>query len=389
MQNQDLKPWYETEQLLVDAKTVHRQPPANLEFLSAYWKDIFSKIADQDEPAIRLLEGEDVEIDIDGVIWTSPTEFHLGHHEYSEERVARQRRVHWPSCHEWFTHPRVAVRGLDRWINQAIHGVKRESLPSGCRAVYFSDNRAQGNFYHWMVDALGRLLIAEPWLKESYLLLSAEQMRREYVLESLARLGFRKDHLIPIKKGVRYRASNLQVVTCSIFATGACSSEGVGLVQRRLSITKNKPGISLYLARKPSLGRAIANQDEFMDTLRRFGVEAIYAEDIPFDKLTELLGETKILIGVYSAALTHAIFLPGDSHVVELASNKFLTSTPTYWGNRYPSKFAGDYYYSLSTACGLNYHLIPCSQKNENDYVLNANIYVDIELLSQTLSKIM
>src|SRR4030065_431387 len=103
----NMKPWYEREQLLVDAKTVHRQPPANMEFLSDYWKEMFSKIADQEEPAIRLLEGADIEIDIDGVIWTSSTEFHLDHNEYSEERVTRQRRVHWPTRKEWLAHPRV------------------------------------------------------------------------------------------------------------------------------------------------------------------------------------------------------------------------------------------------------------------------------------------
>ena len=383
------EPWYRAGRIISNARIVHRPLPANISLLPVFWQQIFNEIATQQESSICLLEGVDIEIDIDGVVWTSPTRFCLDHHEFSEKRVVEQRLVHWPLLAEWFAHPRVAARCFNTWLEQAVHGVKRENLPHNCRMLYFSDNRAQGNFYHWIVDSLSRLLVAEPWIKESYLLLSENQIRCKYITDSLAILGFGRDRLIPLKKGVRYKSKNIQIITCSIFATGACSSEGISLVKERLAVVNNKPEALLYLARKQNAGRAIANQDEFINAIKYYGFKTIYAEDIEFENLVEILGKTKILIGVYGAAMTHAIFLPRNGHVIELAPNKFITQTPNYWGDKYASKYSGDYYYSLSVASHLNYHLIPCSQKNKHIYASNAEINVDIDMLTQTLSLIL
>ena len=140
------------------------------------------------------------------------------------------------------------------------------------------------------------------------------------------------------------------------------------------------------MARKPSQGRRIVNEIEFMKVLKKYGVQLIYAEDVPFEKLVELLGKAILVMGVYGAALTHMIFLPSNSHIIELAPTKFIGPTPSYWGDNYHSKYAGDYYYSLAEACGLNYHLIPCDQQDEDGYLLSSDIVVNLDLLTKTLS---
>jgi len=386
--NSSMKPWYKKYRVLIATKTTTRPPLANINLLSDYWKEVFSNIAEQKEPAIHLLEGENVEVDIDGIVWTSFTKYHLDHHEYSEQRVIQERMGCRPTIQECLDGPRLAAGKSYRWLKRFIKRAKREVISDSCSVLYFSDNRAQGNFYHWMIDSLSRLLIAKPSLKESYLLLSEEQVKKEYVIESLSLLGINKDKLLPIKKGVRYQVKNLQVISCSIFATGACSSNGVKLVQECLSIPANEPDEFVYIARKPAFGRRIINASEFNQVLNKFGIQTIYPEDVSFESLRNLLGNTKVLLGVYSASLTHAIFLAKGGHVIELASNKFITSTPTYWGDNYDSELSGDYYYSLSSACGLNHHLIPCAQDDESEYALQADIFVDVGLLEKTILQI-
>jgi len=382
-----MKSWYNKERYLSKYKAVHRKLPINFDILPEYWKDIFLKINDYKEPDIRLLEGMDVITDIDGVIWLSPNRYCLDHHEYSEIQAIMQRIVRWPNYTEFFSKPRFAAGKLYRRVKQIFDGVKYESLLTQSNVLYFSDSRATGNFYHWMIESLSRLLLVEPFVKESYLMLTEKQMNCDYVIGSLKYLGFREERLILIKKGIRYRVNNLQVVTCSMFATGACSSNGVSLIQDKFClITQEKAEISLYIARKPELGRSIVNQNEFIEVLKDYNIKTIYAEDYSFEEITALLSKTKLLIAVYSAALTHAIFMPKGGHIIELASTKFIEFTPSYWDRKYLSVYAGYYYYSLSTACGLGYHLVPCTQKNENEYVLSADIYVDIDILENSLN---
>jgi len=381
-----MKSWYKKEHILVEYKGEHRPLPINMDILPQYWQEMFLKIIDYKEPDIRLLEGKDICIDIDGAIWVSPNKYCLDHHEPSEITAIMQRLVRWPKFVECFQHPRFAAGKLYRRLKQLFEGVRYETLPIRSKVLYFSDSRATGNFYHWTIESLSRLLLVEPFAKDSYLMLTEKQIKCDYIIASLKRLGIAEERLIPIRKGVRYIVSNLQVVTCSMYATGACSSSGVSLIQDKLSIiTQKKPEVSLYIARKPTLGRSIVNQKEFIEVLKRYNIQTIYAEDYSFEEITALLANTKLLIGVYSAALTHVVFMPKGGHVIELASTKFIDFTPSYWDGKYSSVYAGYYYYSLSTACSLNYHLVPCTQKNETDYVLNADIYVDINILKESL----
>lgn len=380
--------WYNNDRLLIEERLVHRQLPANIDLLSDYWKEIFSKILIQKEPAIHLLDGEDVSIDVDGAVWMANKSLHLGHHEYSESRVVRQRlNLTRPTTKEWIDHPRMSAGAFYRSIKQKCKRIEYKSLPTSSKILYFSDNRAQSNFYHWFVDSIVRLLIAEPWVKDSFILVSINQLKIAYVLESLEKLGFPKDRLIPLEKEVRYKVKNIQVVSTSILATGACSTEGVRLLQERLAIHSH-PEYKIYLARKPALGRRVVNETEFLKVLKRFGIQLIYAEDLPFKGLIEILGKSKLIVGVYGAALSHIIFLPKDSHLVELAPVKFITSTPSYWNGNYHAQYSGDYFYSLSASCGINYHLVPCKQHDENAYILNSDLFVDLDMLTKTLSSI-
>ena len=88
-----MKPWYNKERSVVEYKAVNRELPINIDILPEYWKNIFLKINDFKEPDIRLLEGKDVSIDIDGVIWLSSNRYRLDHHEYSEIKAIMQRLV--------------------------------------------------------------------------------------------------------------------------------------------------------------------------------------------------------------------------------------------------------------------------------------------------------
>ena len=376
--------WAFNKTLLKSGAKSIRRLPSNIDFLPQYWQEMFQRIRIQQEPPIWMLEGDSLTINLDGAIWDERGNLHLSHHEYSESRVIADRLNLKPIFSEWATRPKFAAGKLLRHFKNKQINTLTKQLPGDLNALYFSDNRAQSNFYHWFVDAMVRLLVAGPLIRDSLLLLSESQMGSRYVMESLKMIGFSKDQLVQMTSQCSYRTENLRLITGAIYATGACSTSGIRMLRQQFLVS----GVAkhrIYLARKASLGRRIENEAGFSEILKKFGIRTIYPEDMALPELIELLGKTELLIGVYGAALTHVIFLPKNSAIFEVAPSQFISHTPEYWGKNYPARYSGDYFYSLSEASEINYYLIPCKRTDENVYLLNANLIVDLDILLKTL----
>jgi len=376
--------WYKLKVMLQGKRTIIRKPPANLELLPARLRKIFSKIQVQDCPEIWMNQGSNVLIDINGAIYDQHGKIHLSHHEFSELRVVRHRLNMRPTINDFIDSPKKSFRKYWRYLNPKRIKKNIEYLCPKSNYLYFCDDRAQSNFYHWFADAIVRLLISFPYTQESKLLLSKKQLDCKYMLESLKLLGIDDSRFIPIQDDRIYHADNLQVISTAIYSTGACSPDGVELLRKKITIESPSPTERIYLARKSSLGRGIENHLEFQGTLERYGVRPIYPEDHSIEELIDVLGNTKLLIGVYGAALTHVVFMPKNSHLIELAANH-IGEKPSYWRGEYVAKYAGDCYYSIANASEVNYSLVPCKQVDKTVGLLNSKILVDLEILSKTI----
>ncbi len=377
--------WVESESVLLEENIVNRKLPANIHLLSKYWQEIFNQITIQKQVMVRLMEGGPVEIDTDAIMWTASNRYHLEHHEWSEIRMLTQKVMRWPTPKEIFTRPRGEVKRTLKYLKHRIQKQTTEIVPDDRPALLFWDNRCTSNVFHWFVDALARLSLFDVSVKKSYLLVPEQALKRDYVLQTLNSFGFSLEDLIILKTGVRYRLSRVQAITPAIYSTGGCCQLLVQSVQKKLIIKDFDCTELVYLARKPELGRKIVNNDEVDVLLSQYGFQKIYPEDYSFRDLLLLLGKTKVMVSIYSASLGHSILMPSGGSVIEIAAEDFIGQTPLYWEDKYPSQISGDYYYSLSVACGLHYYLVPCKKENPDAWTLIADIHVDLNLARQTI----
>ena len=321
-------------------------------------------------------------IDSDAIIWNSSKSFSISHHEYSVKGTLYQKVTRIPKIEEIFKHPRGSFVKIKNYF---FKNYSTKNLPTDRPALLLWDSRCVYNLYHWLIDALPRLSLLPPSQKKPYLLLPKDTIKRDYVLSTLKKFNFNRKDIILLDNNTRYLCHQLQVITTSILASGACSTQPVQQVQLKFKQLTKKINKRIYFARKPKLGRQIINESKFESLLDKYGFQKIFPEDYSFDDLQNLLSHTEIFIATYSASLAHAVLMPRKSSLIEVAAEGFIGKTPKSWKNNYISKVTGDYYYSLSIACQLKYYLVPCQQKNNNDFVLSSDFSVDLELLRKTI----
>lgn len=105
-----------------------------------------------------------------------------------------------------------------------------------------------------------------------------------------------------------------------------CSSISLLIVSRRNYVTH---------ARNPAalVRRKIANEPQLEATLRArnpsFRVRSVQLERLSVQQQLELVASTDVMLGMHGAGLTHAIFLPDKSGLVEMVPSKLAA------GNRH------------------------------------------------------
>jgi hypothetical protein len=382
------KTWPVTSKVLQESASVKRPLPSNIHLLSAYWLDVFKEICKQNQTKVRLLEGRFIGVDTNAVLWESSIKCCLSHHEFSEIRMLNSGVMRCPKISEFLSHPRSQLNKLIKHIIFRFQTKTLNLLPTDRPLLIFWDNRCTANVYHWFVDALVRLnlYVKNGVFEKPYLVIPEDALNRAYVLPTLKALGFSLDDILLLKSNKRYLADRIQVITPTIFSTGACSSLAVQYMREKLILASENPTEFVYLARKIDFGRRIVNGDEFEDLITKCGFRKIYTEDYSYEDLRVLLGKTKVVIAVFGAALAYMTLMPSKSSVIEIANHDVFTKTPLYWEGNYHAKYSGDYYYSLAVACGLNYHLIPCKKTDASQDTMVADILVDLELTKKTLS---
>lgn len=373
--------------ILQAARVVNRPLPLNFDFLSIFWQRIFKQICVQEEPEICLWEGGGVEVNTNSVLHESPSRYFLSHHEWSEAKRLYKIVNRPPEIKELKEHPIWAFKKIFKYSIQMYFTKNPEPLSLSRPVVLFWDNRCTENFFHWMVDALSRLnlFMGVGSVDKPFLAIPEGAINRQYVLPTLECFGFRFDDILWLRSGSQYLAHKIAVVSPAIYSTGACSSSSISMVRDRLGVQANKPSEMIYLARKPIFGRKISNELEFEALVSSFGFKKVYPEDYPFEVLKELLGRAKVVLGIHGAALANCLFMPAGGYIIEIANEDIIGETPTYWDDKYPAKYSGDYYYSLASACNLNYCFIPCSKIDRSQSTMVADVLVDLELLASTL----
>ena len=229
------------------------------------------------------------------------------------------------------------------------------------------------NYYHWITQALPRLLLAQQTNKPFTFLLP-EDHQSEFHKASLKLLQVESWEAIE-RTDQYYAVRNLWYPSHDI-QIGDYNDDQILLLRdklRKLAPQSELQKKKLFIKRASKVRRHIINEEDVLQTFLSFGFEIVDFEQLSFEEQILLAGKASVLAGVHGAGLANMIFMPTHSVVFEL--------TTRINGEHY-------YYYSLSNALTHRYYYQVCDPDHEVE-VQEANLMVDINTLKENITRML
>lgn len=250
-------------------------------------------------------------------------------------------------------------------------------------ALWIVDNLTCGNYHHWVIDSLPRLVRAERLYPDADTLVLPESFRRDqfvaFTLQAFPRFRVRW-----IGRRERLRVGRLQFVHYTPAAAfgGAPSyrPELIGTVAQRVGALVPGGGepLRLYYTRADAGRRRARNERDVIRVLEGSGFQVVKGGGSDPAQQVALSRRAVAIAGVHGAALTNMIFMPRGGSVIE------------FRGVVEPGIYTPENYRVLAEAAGLAYTMLPCeltepvSGWNSN----HSDIIVDLDRLRESLDAI-
>lgn len=209
-------------------------------------------------------------------------------------------------------------------------------------AVWVIDEWSHG-YFHWLTDALPRLLALGDDARGRTLLLPARYRGLEYVTGSLTRLGM--EDVVYIEPGEHVLAETL-LVPSHTGPTGNPRADLVRLLRARLLEARpdNSAGTTgehIYISRSAAGRRRVANEAALLPLLQERGFEVVHFEGLPWSEQVAIAASARHLVSLHGTGLTNMLFMAPGSAVLEI---------------RRPDDAHNNCYFALAAALELSYH---------------------------------
>jgi capsular polysaccharide biosynthesis protein len=202
-----------------------------------------------------------------------------------------------------------------------------------CEGTYLlAHDMWSGNYYHWMCEALPRLLIMSKEFTGAKVIVPNVYKNKSYITESLKVLGL---HIFWAEDKISYKYQNLvTVVTNPPWGNPVPELEiqlkndllnSLGIYSQQTAARK------VFISRARAERRNIANENEIVPLLQQHGYEIVYCEDLSFTEQVKLFADTVSLISLHGAGLTNILFMPAGSRVLEIRDSNWKTNPLCYW----------------------------------------------------------
>ncbi len=176
-----------------------------------------------------------------------------------------------------------------------------------------------GNYFHWLIDHLGRLALidGEPDAAELPLLVDASLS--QFQRDSLARLGYGPERLIGVEAPGAVICRDLVVPSLGGYLS-RIEPIVVDWLRRRFQAPERPAGRRrrLLVSRRGAGQRRLANEAELYRALGPLGIEVVNPADMSFAAQRETFAAAELIIGAHGAGLTNMLFAPPDARVVDL-----------------------------------------------------------------------
>jgi len=301
-------------------------------------------------PRTRLVEYRDVRLSSDGIIFK------------------RGRMMP-----ESFAYPSNAMGWRRRsllkfYLSNYLLKRRRRFEPS---ALWVTDDWSAG-YFHWLADALPRLLAVRHLLAEHTLLLPGRYERLEFVRSSLEPFGALKVEFIGPDEVLTCRRL---VVPTQTAPSGHYNEEllrGVRglLVEHFAAGAWDEAGRRVYISRGRAPKRRVGNEEEVFGVLREFGFTVMYAEDHPFAEQVRAAASARVLVSNHGAGLTNMLFMRPGARVLEL---------------RHRDDCVQNCYFTMASALGLEYFYQTCPPEKPGEAAHTSNLLVEADALRENL----
>lgn len=220
-------------------------------------------------------------------------------------------------------------------------------------------SRCDTGFFHWMMDSLPKVVIAEACgFTGNYLVPSPTTS--PWADESLSLLGISSDRIVH-HTFTDIHAHRLFVPTYFSGYNAHHNPDFMNLYRDtiRQAIT-SEPSTTkkrILIARKPGTKvRRIINHDEVVEMTTALGFQTVYFEDLSLREQLNLAISAEAMIGAHGSGLCHSLFMDERSTLVELFP--------------FERRQACDCYEMLATIPRHRYHSIDSSEDCEGDIVV-------------------
>ena len=216
--------------------------------------------------------------------------------------------------------------------------------PGSYTTILYSLHR---NYYHWMIDCLPR----------TYLLSKLQDRGPVGLLIPPGLAAFQHltlkcclpENVQPFEVNVDWVRAE-QLVLPSFAAepnNGSLPSECLNYIRGRVFQHLGLADVArtrrrIYVSRARTAWRRILNEPEVIETLAKFGFEAVRPEELSFEEQVKLFHSAEAVVGARGAGLTNMIFSK-DLRILELTGTR---------------PFVGVAYFSLARAMAHQYHYV-------------------------------
>jgi len=236
---------------------------------------------------------------------------------------------------------------------------------------------SSGNYGHWMIDGLSRLLLIKKTMDLSEIdYIATPEFRYGFQQESLEAFGFTPDQFIEISA---LECVQFEQLVCTSAPRGISSTICPGwIVDEYRKLIPNKSPVQtkkrrLYVSRKDAASRNLINEDAVITLLEQYGFESVQLSEYDFNEKIALFQQSESVVGLTGAGLTNIMFCDKGTKLLEL----------------FPPSFIHYLYSSIATHLDLDYQYLTLKNASVlshfNKYF--GDLYIDVNLLEQTLKK--
>jgi capsular polysaccharide biosynthesis protein len=224
----------------------------------------------------------------------------------------------------------------------------------------------QGNYYHWLVRHLPKLILFERAGTSAPLVLPARCGLGHVIDQSLDALNW------PADRRIYLDADITELERGYVAQLAGIDAELMREISSRLRMPAEPGEATRVFASRADAGtRRIVDEARLITGLQSAGVQPVRFEGLSFDEQRRAMRSVKTLIGAHGAGLTNMLFMPSGGTVIEIFASEAAS---------------GSLFRTLAESLGHAYVHVAATRIFP-DQGNNSDIRVDAELVTSALAR--